>query len=73
VSVFLHRLSKPARVAAAMRGRSSDRPAPNPPVPGRGPDGCVAPDELHRWRKAWGAHYGSRIRELTDEWKKELR
>jgi hypothetical protein len=56
-----------------MRGRSSDRPAPNPPVPGRGPDGCVAPDELHRWRKAWGAYYGSRIRELTDEWKRELR
>jgi hypothetical protein len=61
-----------ASIAAAMHGRSSHRPAPVSTVPRRGRDGRVAPEELHRWRTEWGNYYGSRIRELTNDWKREL-
>lgn len=64
---------KRARVALAMRRRSSSPPPPAaiPVVQAAG--GVVAPEELHRWRVAWGHYWGNRVRELTNEWKKELR
>lgn len=56
-----------------MRRRSSSPPPPAaiPVVQAAG--GVVAPEELHRWRVAWGHYWGNRVRELTNEWKKELR